>query len=134
MTNLVRFGVSIEKNLLTKYDKTIEKKGYVNRSEAIRDLIRSDLSLSQIEDPHTEAIGILTIVYNHDTRELTEKLNEIQHSYLKNIISSTHIHLDHHNCLEALLIRGKVKEINEIANHLGSIKNVKNSKLTITTK
>ena len=130
--NLVRFGVSIDERLLHSFDELISKKGYINRSEAIRDLIRDMIGTDEIADPDRETIGTLTLVYSHDVRELNEKLNDIQHNFFQNIVSSTHIHMDEHNCLEILILRGSVKTVNAIADKLLAVKNVRNGKLTIT--
>jgi len=131
--NIIRFGVSIDENLLTQFDDLISEKGYVNRSEAIRDLIRDKMESIEISDPEQEAIGTLSIVYSHDVREISDKLNDIQHSYHQNIISTTHIHLDHHNCLEVLILKGKSSEIKSLSDKLMSIKNVRNGKLMLST-
>ena len=89
--NIVRFGVSIDEKLLDKFDKLITEKGYVNRSEAIRDLIRDMLVSHQIEDPEVESFGTLTMVYNHHHGDISEKLNNVQHDYFPNIVSTTHV-------------------------------------------
>lgn len=133
MNNLIRFGVSIDQKLLKRFDSIITEKGYVNRSEAIRDLIRDMLVSEDIANPDAESIGTLTLVYSHDVRELSEKLNEIQHHNHRIIISTTHIHLDEHNCLEVLILRGKAKEVKLIANRLLAVKNVRHGKLTVTS-
>ncbi|TFH41243.1 MAG: nickel-responsive transcriptional regulator NikR [Chrysiogenales bacterium] len=132
MNNVVRFGVSIEENLLKRFDNLISQKGYVNRSEAIRDLIRGMLVSEEIENPETESIGTLTLVYSHDARELSDKLNEIQHHHHKIIISATHVHLDEHNCLEVLILRGRAKDVRMISDRLLSVKHVRHGKLTMT--
>jgi CopG family transcriptional regulator, nickel-responsive regulator len=133
MKNLIRFGVSIEEKLLVQFDDLINEKGYVNRSEAIRDLIRDMLVSRELTEKNVESIGTLTLVYSHDVRELSDKLNEIQHHNHRIIISATHIHLDEHNCLEVLILRGKTKQIQAIADKLLSVKNVRHGKLTCTT-
>jgi CopG family transcriptional regulator, nickel-responsive regulator len=133
MNRIVRFGVSIDEKLLTRFDAIITDKGYVNRSEAIRDLIRDMLVAEDVSNPDAETIGTLTLVYSHDVRELLEKLNDIQHHYHKIIISTTHIHLDEHNCLEVLILRGKAKDVQSIADKLLSVKNVRHGKLTVTS-
>lgn len=133
MNNLIRFGVSIDQKLLKRFDSIITAKGYVNRSEAIRDLIRDMLVSEDIANPDAETIGTLTLVYSHDVRELSEKLNEIQHHNHRIIISTTHIHLDEHNCLEVLILRGKAKEVKLIADRLLAVKNVRHGKLTVTS-
>ena len=132
MNNIVRFGVSIDEKLLKNFDTLIENKGYVNRSEAIRDLIRDMMVSQEISDPDAEAIGTLSMVYSHDTREISDKLNETQHSHFGSIISTTHIHLDQHNCLEVIILKGKAKIIQAIADKLLSIKNVRHGKFTMT--
>ena len=133
MNKVVRFGVSIDGKLLSKFDGVIEEKGYGNRSEAIRDLIRDMLVREETSSPDVEVIGTLTLVYNHHESEIPEKLNDIQHSYHTNIISTLHVHLDKHNCLEVLILRGIAKTVQTIADHLLSVKNVRHGKLTVTT-
>jgi len=133
MNNVIRFGVSIDDKLLKKFDSVIEEKGYVNRSEAIRDLIRDLLVREETASPETEVIGTLTLIYSHHESEISEKLNDIQHSYHGNIISTVHVHLDEHNCLEVLLLRGVAKTVQTIADHLLSVKNVRHGKLTVTS-
>lgn len=133
MNQLIRFGVSIDEKLLSQYDALIEDKGYVNRSEAIRDLIRDRLVTQDINDPEAECIGTLTLVYSHDVRELSDKLNEIQHHNYRIIISATHIHLDEHNCLEVLILRGTTSQVQSIGDKLLSVKNVRHGKLTFTS-
>ena len=132
MKTLARFGVSISSELLEKFDELIEAKGYVNRSEAIRDLIRDYLVDYEWEED-TETMGAVTIVYDHHVRELTECLTALQHEYRSSIISSMHVHIDEHNCLEVVIIRGKGSKVKEIADRLVSTKGVKHGKLTMTT-
>lgn len=133
MNKIIRFGVSIDEKLLDQFDKTIEGKGYVNRSEAIRDLIRAMMVREEVSDPKAEVIGTLTLIYSHEVREISERLNEVQHSNYRNIISTVHVHLDEHNCLEVLLLRGSSSVVRGIADRLLSIKNVRHGKLSITT-
>ena len=133
MNNITRFGVSIDDRLLKKFDDLIEEKGYVNRSEAIRDLIRYMLDNNDISDPEAETVGTLSLVYSHDVHEIADKLNDIQHDYFQNIVSSTHIHLDAHNCLEVLILRGKSKDVKSIADRLKSLKNIQKGELTLTS-
>jgi CopG family nickel-responsive transcriptional regulator len=129
----VRFGVSIEDGLLKSFDRIIGNKGYQNRSEAIRDLIRDHLVSEQWEAGTEETAGTITLVYSHDTRELTDTLTDIQHHYHAAVVSTTHIHLDGHNCLEVLIVRGKGDEIRKIADRLIGTKGVIHGKLTLTT-
>lgn len=131
--SIIRFGVSIDGNLLKEFDALIAQKGYVNRSEAIRDLIRDMLVSEELADTNAESIGTLTLVYSHEVRELSEKLNEIQHHNHRIIVSSTHIHLDEHNCLEVLILRGKMRQVQSIADKLLAVKNVRHGKLTCTS-
>ena len=128
-----RFGMSLDADLLEKFDDLTNKKGYANRSEAIRDLIRDLLTQEEWETSSKETIGTVTIVFNHHAHELSDKLTDLQHHFCKNIISSTHIHLDEHNCLEVLIVKGKSKDIKEIADKLISAKGVKHGKLVMTT-
>ncbi|MBU2438769.1 MAG: nickel-responsive transcriptional regulator NikR [Acidobacteria bacterium] len=128
-----RFGVSIETDLLDQFDALIQRKGYRSRSEAFRDLMREQLVREEWEDGDKTAVGILGLVYSHDTRELTKKLNRIQHRFFRNIISTTHIHLDHHNCLEVIVMKGKSADITHIADILISTRSVKDGKLLKTT-
>ncbi|MCL5023958.1 MAG: nickel-responsive transcriptional regulator NikR [Nitrospirae bacterium] len=130
---IIRFGVSLDKILLERFDSLIAKKGYANRSEAIRDLIRDSLVMEEWESSTSETVGSITIVYSHDTRELTDTLADLQHHYYDAIISSMHIHLDEHNCLEVIVVKGKAKDIKAIADRLIGTKGVKHGKLSITT-
>ncbi len=133
MEKTVRFGVSIEASLLEKFDKLVEKIGYSNRSEAIRDLIRDRLVAEEWKIADKETVGILGAVYNHEIRELTENLIKIQHQHIDLVISSTHIHLDHHNCLEVIVLRGKSSLIKKTADELLSTRGVKHGQLIMTT-
>lgn len=130
---VTRFGVSLDENLLRRFDRLIADKGYANRSEAIRDLIRDSLVSEQWEAGTEETAGTITLVYSHDTRELNDTLNEIQHHHHAAVISTMHIHLDGHNCLEVLVVRGKGREIRKIADRLIGTKGVVHGKLTLTT-
>lgn len=131
--NLVRFGVSIDEKLLDRFDRHISEKGYVNRSEAIRDLIRDTLVTHQVEDPEANSFGTLTIIYNHHHGDMSDKLNELQHSHFNNIVSTTHIHLDEHNCLEVLILKGKAGVIKSLADTILAIKNVKHGRFVIAS-
>lgn len=133
MNKLIRFGVSLNEKLLKDFDRIIDKKGYPSRSEAIRDLIRASLVSLECEDEKKEVIGTITIVYNHEIRGLLEKLTEEEHRHIKNIITTTHLHLDKDNCLEVLIVRGKPKEIKTLVDKLSSMRGVKHGNLTMTT-
>jgi CopG family nickel-responsive transcriptional regulator len=133
VSQAVRFGVSMSKKLLAKFDQLIEKLGFPNRSEAIRNLIRERLVQQEWKLSSEETIGTITIVYSHEVRELTERLTELQHRYHQEIISTMHIHLDRHNCLEVIAVRGKGRDIKKIADRLLSTKGIKHGRLTTTT-
>jgi CopG family nickel-responsive transcriptional regulator len=133
MEKVTRFGVSIDTILLRRFDKLIKKLGYRSRSEAFRDLIRERLVSEEWKDEKKETVGILGLVFSHDTRELTEILTRIQHKYLDVIVSSTHIHLDHHNCLEVIILKGRSRMIQKISDTLLATKNVKHGQLITTT-
>jgi len=129
----VRFGISLDEKLLTSFDQLIEEKSYMNRSEAIRDLIRAALVEDRSSSGEAESVGTVTLVYNHHVHDLSDKLTEHQHSHHDQIISALHVHLDAHNCLEVLVVRGKVREIKKIADELIGVKGVKHGKLVMTT-
>jgi CopG family transcriptional regulator, nickel-responsive regulator len=133
MQNLIRFGVSMENDLLKKFDHLIEKKGYSNRSEALRDLVREKFVEENVTDENQVVFGILTTVYDHHQRELDEKLTEFQHDNYQSIISTTHIHLNHHDCLEVIILKDKAGKIKKISDKLISFKGVKNGKLVLTS-
>ena len=125
MAQIERVGVSLEKELLGAFDKLIAGKGYQSRSEAIRDLIRQQLSSDQLSNEKAEAVAAVVLVYDHHATAIMERLTELQHSHFIKTISSLHIHLDHHDCLEVIVLRGKVGEINRMGDKLISIKGVK---------
>lgn len=130
---LLRFGVSIEKKLLDHFDRLIGKRGYRNRSEAIRDLIRDKLVEEEWASGTREVVGTLTLIYDHHTRELQSRMTELQHTYQTHVISTLHVHLDHHNCLEVLVVRGRPREIRALSDGLLSLKGVKHGRLAATT-
>jgi len=133
LNTLIRFGVSADARLLEKFDEMLTEKSYANRSEAIRDLIRDQLVEHAWTTSTEEVIGTLTLVYNHDSRELTERLTKLQHHHHSAIISSQHVHLDEHNCLEVLVLKGKGSRIKGLADKLIGAKGVKHGKLTMST-
>ena len=132
MEKITRFGVSIEPDLLKKFDKIIKKEGYTNRSEAIRDLVRKNLIKEENKDPNAESIGTLTMIYDHHTGNLTNKLLDLQHDHTKEILSTTHIHIDRDNCLEVLVLKGKTGKIQKLADNIKSLKGIKHGELVIT--
>jgi len=133
MKTLSRFGVSIETGLLQRFDRFIDSTGYSNRSEAFRDLIRARLIEEDLQIASTKALGVLSLVYDHHKRELEEKLTDLQHHHHTSVIAATHVHVDHDNCLEVILLKGEVKTMQHIASSLSSLKGVKHSKLVLTS-
>ena len=133
MSEVVRFGISINDRLLERFDRLIEEKGYVNRSEAIRDLIRNALVEEAWSKEDEEAVGTVSLVYDHHTRDLADKLTDQQHSHHKEIVSSLHVHLDAHHCLEVVILKGRAREIKRLAEELIGTKGVKHGKLMTTT-
>jgi len=132
MSKLVRFGVSIDRDLLLKFDRLIHQQNYQNRSEAIRDLIREILIKKEWFEGK-EIAGAIVLVYDHHKRELVNKLLSIQHDYGNLIVATQHIHLNHNNCLEVITVRGKPKEIEQLAFTIKSAKGVKHTQLVATT-
>jgi CopG family nickel-responsive transcriptional regulator len=133
MSELSRIGVAIDAELLEQFDRLIARRGYTNRSEAFRDLIRDELVAQAWESPESKVVGTVTLVYDHHVRLLNEKLTDLQHDYHRSILSTLHVHLDHDHCLEVLVVRGKAAEVERIAGALISTKGVKHGRLTITT-
>ena len=131
MEQMQRIGVSLESKLLSQFDKLIAAQGYSNRSEALRDLIRNRLTTEQLADPETEAVAAVFVVYDHHRRQLAQKLIQLQHNQLVKSISSMHVHLDHHNCLEVILLRGKVSEITKLGDNIVSLKGVKSGRVNL---
>lgn len=129
---LVRFGVSLEKELLEKFDRRIKDKSYTNRSEAIRDLIRQDLVEKEWKEGNAVA-GAVTLIYDHHKRELVNRLMDIQHDFGGLIISSQHIHLDHDNCLEIIAVKGSPKDVQKLADSLSAVKGVKHGTLNMSS-
>lgn len=133
MERLARFGISIPEELLKAFDEYIERKHYANRSEAIRDLIRQKLVEEEWKESKEEVVGVITYLYDHHKRELTDKLIEIQHENYDKIITTQHIHVDHDRCLEAVLVKGKANEIKELADKIQAQKGVLHLNLALTT-
>ena len=133
MDRVTRTGVSLEPKLLKKFDEIIEKRGYSSRSEAIRDLIREEIARDEVEIGEKEAVGTITIIYEHDTGDATHKLLHIQHNNYLNISSTMHIHLDRDRCLEVLFARGKASDIKDLAEKVRAGKGGKFGEACITT-
>ncbi len=133
MSDLQRFGVSIDADLLEKYDQFIAGRGYANRSEALRDLIRDALIQQRINaDSDTKALGSLTLIYDHHARNLAQEMGNIQHEFHNLILSVMHLHVSHDDCMEVIALSGVVSQIVELANGLLSLKGIKHGKLFIT--
>lgn len=133
MDNTKRFGVSVPPDLLKKFDEKIDEKMYTNRSEAIRDLIRDFLVEEKWEETDEEVYGSLTIIFDHEKKGISDKLTEMEHQDHTHIVSTMHIHLDKHNCMETMAIKGKPHDIKQIADKLISTKGVKHGKLMMTS-
>ncbi len=133
MGKTIRFGVSLDSDLLEKFDALCDERSYQTRSEAIRDLIRNMLIQKEWENVHGETAGTLSMVYDHHMSDLAQKLTELQHDYLDIIVASLHVHLDHNNCMEILVLRGIGERLRELGQKLTSTKGVKHGKLTLTT-
>ena len=134
MGKLVRFGVAMDEELLGRFDELVAQRGIAaNRSEAVRDLVRDALVDEQWEAPDEEIVGTVTMVFDHHANDLAEKLDSLQHAHHDKVVSSMHVHLDAHNCLEVIVVRGGSGEIRTIAEALLGTKGVKHGKLVTTT-
>ncbi len=133
MPELSRIGVAIDAGLLERFDRFIAKQGYTNRSEAFRDLIRDRLVGAAVENPGSIAVGTITLIYDHHSRLLPEKLMNIQHQYHGSIISTTHAHLDHDTCLEVIIVRGTARQIQKLADLLIGTKGVGHGRLVMSS-
>ena len=133
MSDLVRFGVSLEGSLLEDFDRLIAQKGYASRSEAIRDLIRDALVQAEWAAAKGEQAATLTLVYNHHVREISDRLVDLQHDFHDLIVCTTHVHLTAHTCMEVLVLRGKASQIREAADRLIATRGVQHGKLTMST-
>lgn len=132
MAEIVRFGVSLNKELLEKFDSLIRERNYSNRSEAIRDLIRDEFVKREWIEGFDVA-GAITLIYDHHRKDLLSKITDIQHNYQKIIISTQHIHLDHDNCLEIIAVRGNPEQVQRLADILKAIKGVKHGTLSMSS-
>ena len=133
MGGLSRIGVAIDTGLLERFDRLIAGRGYTNRSEAFRDMIREELVEQSWESPENHVVGTVTLVYDHHVRLLGGKLTSIQHEYHHSVLSTLHVHLDHDLCLEVVVLRGKAGAVRSLADALISAKGVKHGRLTLTT-
>jgi CopG family nickel-responsive transcriptional regulator len=131
---VIRFTVSLPEELLTELDKRVTAKGYDSRSELVRDLIREKIVEDRWQDEGEEVVGVLTISYDHHQRDLAHKIMEVQHNQYVHILCSTHVHLDHHNCLETIIIAGHPPEIERISDEIGTLRGVRFAELTRASK
>jgi CopG family nickel-responsive transcriptional regulator len=133
MEQVERIGVSLDKKLLSNFDRLITKQGYPSRSEAIRDLIRERLSDERLSDPAATAVAAVFVIYDHHSTKLMQELVGMQHSHLLQTICSMHVHLDAHDCMEVIVLKGQVGEINKTAENILSLKGVKLGKVNLIT-
>ena len=132
MAKLTRTGVSLEEDLLDQFDRVITRRGYQNRSEAIRDLIRESL-VSEAIGKNQQVVATLSMIYDHHRPNLSDKLNEIQHHSHGNVLAATHVHLDADNCLEVVIMKGRSEDIKHLADHMLAMRGVKHGKLVLTS-
>jgi CopG family transcriptional regulator, nickel-responsive regulator len=132
MSEVVRFGVSVDKSLLERFDRFIKERNYTNRSEAFRDLIRQELVKKEWIEGEDVA-GAITLVYDHHRRDLISRITDIQHNCQEVIVSTQHIHLDHDYCLEIIAVRGMPAQVQRLAETLKSIKGVKHGTLSMSS-
>jgi len=132
MDKIIRFSVSLPESLLVELDEKIIKKGYSSRSEFVRDLIREQMVEESWGEKNDDVVGVLTLVYDHHQRELSQKMIDLQHQRFVNVLCNTHVHIDHHNCLETIMIKGSPEIIEKMALEIGGLRGVKFSKLTKT--
>lgn len=131
---LARFSVAMPEDLLVRFDGFVARRGLAkNRSEVVRDLVREALIAEEAELPGTEVMGTLTIVFNHHSHDVQEKLHHVQHAHYTEVVSTTHVHLDEDNCLEVIILRGEATDVRDIADVILGTKGVKNGGLVVTT-
>lgn len=133
MDKVIRCGISLDPKLLAQFDRLIARLGYANRSEAVRDLIRDRLVSEEWKHGKAEAVATVSLVYDHHELDLPRRLTDLQHEHHSTVVSTLHVHLDEHNCLEVLILRGRGSRIRAIGERLTSIKGVKHGKMMLTT-
>ncbi|MDD3399220.1 MAG: nickel-responsive transcriptional regulator NikR [Candidatus Methanomethylophilaceae archaeon] len=133
MDNVTRIGVSIEPELLDEFDELIIRKGYSSRSEALRDLVRDSLAEQDWKNPEQYMVGTITIIYDHNTGNISERLMQLQHESNNHISTSIHVHLDHDRCMEILLVSGALRELKELADQISSVRGVLRGRLTMAS-
>jgi CopG family nickel-responsive transcriptional regulator len=132
MGELSRIGIALDSDLLKRFDRSIEKSGYTNRSEAFRDLIRDRLVREHTAAPEATVVGTVTLIYDHHASGITEKLTEVQHEHHDLVVSTSHAHLDHDSCLEVLIVHGKAARVQHFADILIGLKGVQHGRLVMT--
>lgn len=130
---LNRIGVAIDSDLLERFDAFIATQGYTNRSEAFRDLIRDRLVMATVDNPRAPVVGTVTLIYNHHSRLLPEKLMDLQHSHHSLIVCTTHAHLDHDSCLEVIILKGESRQVQKLADLLIGTKGVQHGRLVMSS-
>jgi len=133
MSDLERFGVSMDGKLLREFDRLARRRGYTNRSELIRDLARAELVKDEWDSTDKEVVGVLSFVYDHTVMEAADRVLETEHREFSEIVSSLHVHLDRKHCLEVLVMKGGPKHIREVASKILSLRGVKHGQLVETT-
>jgi len=129
---LSRIGIALDSDLLKRFDRSIERRGYTNRSEAFRDLIRDRLVTEKTADAHATVVGTVTLIYDHHASGISEKLTELQHAHHELVVSTSHAHLDHDSCLEVLIVHGKSAQVAHFADSLIGLKGVQHGRLVMT--
>lgn len=129
---LTRFGISMDEKLLQNFDRIIEEKGYQNRSEAVRDLVRDAILKHHWSNDSEIVAGAILLFYNHHQNKLVNEMLSIQHDYHDNILATTHLHIDHHNCMEVIVVKGVASDLRVLSNKLITLKGVFYGKLTIS--
>jgi len=129
---LSRIGIAIDSDLLKRFDRSLARRGYTNRSEAFRDLIRDRLVAEQTAEPDAVAVGTVTLIYDHHAHGVSEKLTELQHAHHELVVSTSHAHLDHDSCLEVLIVHGRAGKVRHFADQLIALKGVQHGRLVTT--
>jgi CopG family nickel-responsive transcriptional regulator len=134
MDGITRIGVSLEPGLLEEFDKLTSKKGYVSRSEAIRDLIRDSIAENEWKNDREHVTGVIVMIYDHEVTDIGQKLTALEHQNMKNITTSIHVHLDHDRCMEIIIVDGELGDLKGLADEIASLKGVLRCKLTMASR
>lgn len=129
---LSRIGIALDSELLKRFDRLIQRRGYTNRSEAFRDLIRDQLVTERTAAPEATVVGTVTLIYDHHASGISEKLTEAQHEHHELVVSTSHAHLDHDSCLEVLIVHGQSAQVAQFADRLIGLKGVEHGRLVMT--